>query len=238
MHFELLQQKFAREYGGLMFYKKYAINELIAQPLLSTEELRSKLPILVIENGSFPVKDMLIKNGFRIDIVKDLESYNALSSYKIILCDINDVGLHLGFQDGSGLMREIKRRSPLLPVVAYSDYDQPLAKGNLHKIIDGFAEKDSSLEDWIELLDEYMKNLIDPVVQWKKAREQLLARNATIHLVANLENEFVKKVQTKRLEELKEAKDYRDLPDELKPIIQGVVSSVIYDVIKLIIRGS
>lgn len=219
-----------------MFCKKFSINELITQQILSAEELRSKLPILVIEDGAFPVKEMLAKNGFKIDVIKDLDSYNSLSSYRVVLCDINGVGLQLGFQDGCGLMKEIKRRQPMLPVIAYSDYDQPLAKGNLHKVVDGFAEKDSSLEDWIELLDGYMKNLVDPVVQWKKARERLLERNATIHLVSNLESQFVQKVQNKTLSTLHEGKDYKLLPEELKPIIQGVASSVIYDVIKLVLR--
>ena len=81
---------------------------------LKTAELKFKkverkdVKIAIIDDDAFPYLSILTKHKFNIDTFKDVTNIESMSTYDIILCDIQGVGkeLNINYQ-GAYLLKEI-----------------------------------------------------------------------------------------------------------------------------------
>ena len=68
---------------------------------------------------------------------------------------------------------------------------------------DFIAPKDFALDDWINVLDDQIRQSIDPVCQWKKIFNYLVESDISTLTIAKIEDKFVSAVQKKNFDGLK-----------------------------------
>lgn len=152
---------------------------------------RSKVSVLVVDDNDFPYATSLKAKGFRIQYERDIDPAIACD-YDLILCDQYGVGKKMNSEaEGGSLARAIKSRYPLKYVVLYTSQTKMVGfdKGlkNLDDIV--FAGMDD--DDFEIKMDKWCRICINPVLQWKRLRSYLLDSGIGIHVVAELESEFV-----------------------------------------------
>lgn len=171
---------------------------------ISLQNLKKNTEILVIDDDEFIHLETLKASEYRIEHRQDINSLNDVAEYDIILCDIRGVGKFLNSEyQGAYLVKQIKDKYPNKIVIAYTanSYD-PKFEEFLH-YADAIFPKGTASEDWDSLLSKMLKELSDPVIQWKKTRSALLKANVPTITVAKYESEYVKAIKNNTFESLK-----------------------------------
>jgi len=174
---------------------KYNINDIKISETVRKEriyDLRKKTDVLVIDDEGFEPQRFLEQNHYRLTKKDDIENIRDVSEYSIILCDIRGVGRKLSESfEGAFVIKEIKDNYPEKAVIAYtaSQYDPNY---NLYlQRADVVLQKSISMEEWLDILDQYIFKVTDPVVQWKLLRDKLISIDVPLIDVAKLESAFV-----------------------------------------------
>lgn len=200
-------------------------------PESDIRKVRNSQKILIIDDQEFLYKQNLVDSyDFRITKINDLDNSAQASEYNIILCDIDGVGKKIGGEKGTGgdIIKELRKTFPLKTLLAYSGHSYSTKYNKYFSLADQVVEKDISLEDWVELLDNYCLKIVDPILQWKKTRNQLLECNLRLEIILNLEDLFVKSYKNKNeLEKMTSSKIVKNLDATAKSILNGLVVNVL-----------
>ena len=147
------------------YFIKYTIADLAentAVTMPGPRELRKRFDILIIDDEDFIIKKNLAENGFQIFQKQDIETLRDVEAYPIILCDIRGVGVKLEYQkEGAVLIREIKKLYPNKRVVAYTGSTYDTTYNEYLDFADTVISKGTSLDDWIQILDEQIRNCVN-----------------------------------------------------------------------------
>lgn len=189
-----------------VIYTLHQVSELYGFDLIkdiSDSKKRSRMEILIIDDDSFPFADNLRKIGFRLTEKKDIEDIQDVQPYQIVLCDINGVGKTISSShQGAYLSQQIKIKYPEKYVVVYSADPTKMESQKYLNSVDKNIPKGTSLEDWSEILDEAINELVDPVSVWKKTSLCLFRANVSTKDIAILEDRYVRKIKKKRYDEV------------------------------------
>jgi hypothetical protein len=211
-----------------LFYK--TISELNGETILqeiSVADLKMTTKILVIDDQEFDYFKDLQKYDFNIRWKEDLTELSDAAEYDIILCDIRGVGKFLNSKYvGANLIKELRVKYPNKIIVAYTaeTYEadfEPFLGFATHVIAKGTY----TIEAWVSLLEKYVKELADPVEQWKKTRKKLLDAGVSTIDIAKYESAYVKAVKRKEYESLK--KLYSSKKDAGSRIMLELISAII-----------
>lgn len=216
------------------FWKKtYRLADLnTAKNILSSTDLRKKVKVLIIDNDPFPKLENLRNNQFDIMQISDIEDFNAVVSYQIIICDIRGVG-HRFSQDmeGAYIAKTLRKQYPFKQIAVYSA-DSSYKIDSIDS--DGIKriKKDYDIETWCSCIDELIKKVADPKEVWKTTRDYLLNKEIPIDEVVNLESEYVDIC-------LNRPQDLTNFPktskvkinDDVRSIIQSMIAGVILNFI-------
>ena len=151
----------------------------------------------------------------------DIQSLTDVAGYDMILCDIRGVGkIFQSDYEGAYLVKQLKEKYPNKIVVSYTADSYNPKYENYLKYADAIVPKGTTLEDWDALLSQLIRDLANPVKQWKKTRKALFDANVATILVAKYENQFVKAVQKGNFESIK--KLYAQKDDSISEIMSGL----------------
>jgi hypothetical protein len=204
-------------------------------PTIDISKVREKQRVLVIDDSAFSNLENLKKNRYQIDHVSDLESITMVEGYTIILCDINGVGRKLGGKNGAHLISEIKKSFPLKPLIAFSSQTFSPEYNRYIRLADSFIKKDIDLETWIETLDDVSKNIVDPIYQWKRARNLLFDKGMRTKDILKLENLFVSSINDKeKLNQIATNSLVKMFAPDVRAIVQGLIANLIF---RLVVGG-
>jgi CheY-like chemotaxis protein len=133
-------------------------------PNLTSEEIRKRARILVIDDTEFFYLQLFKKDGYTIEKWNDIQDLQKLERgyYDIILLDIQGVGKEHSQEEGLGILKHLHQASPAQIIIAYSNADFSL------KYQDFFLMADSVLAK----SDDY--------VQFKRTLDQLLSKRFSI----------------------------------------------------------
>lgn len=210
------------------FAKKHKINRTQA-------DLRAAVKIAVIDDERFQPFANLKSYGYDVTLLPDISKISEVSGYEIVLSDLMGVGAHFDQSiGGASLIREIKTNYPTKIVIAYTG-----ARANAGEAIaakeycDHFLKKDADLTEWSEMLDAYVKQVVDPYVMWIRARDGLLDQEIDIRDIVKLEDAYVRSVlsQDEKFKPLKNALSKTNLSGHAKGIVQSLIASSIYGLI-------
>lgn len=209
----------------LIQYKLSDIAEVTALQQFNSSELRGKIDILIIDDEEFAAEQYLLKNGFRITHKTDVDTIRDVESYAVILCDIRGVGKKLGSaKEGAFIIKEIKARYPNKQVIAYTGSSYDPVYNDYMKFADNIISKGLPVDDWISVIDQQIKNAVDPHYQWECLRKYLLNCGVSTAYVAKLEDKYVKAIKNKDFKELSSLADNTN--EQARGVIIDFTSSV------------
>jgi hypothetical protein len=195
--------------------------------------LRESVPILVIDDQPFEPAVNLRNNHYQIHTRLDLNRVEEARDFPIVLCDLQGVGsqLHVEMQ-GAHLIREIKTHYPEKIVIAYSGIAKNVGMARTaQQYADSFLRKDENIDSWIELLDESIAKVSDPIYMWKSFRKRILDSGMTPMELAQLEDAFVNSLWDGR-QDVERSVQTRigsiGLQNDLRAVVTGCVSSLIF----------
>ena len=210
------------------------ISELNGDSILKSQDiskLKKLTEILVIDDNAFSYLNALKKYEFIIHQKEDLANLNDAEAYEIILCDIRGVGKFLESKyDGANLIKELKNKYPTKTIIAYTANDYDASFQEFLRYADRIVPKGTySLEDWVALLEQIIRENADPIKKWEKTRKQLLDAGVPTVDVAKYESEYVKAIKNgdfdsfKHLCEHKNTKGTHILTELLSSTIAKIV---------------
>lgn len=159
----------------------------------SVQEVRRSVRIVVVDDRDFAPLRNLQQNQFDITRLHDVETTELIQAYPVVLVDLQGVGTSMNpTLQGAHVIREIKAHYPEKYVIAYSGGAEPQLVAPAVETADKYTQKDTSIKDWCEILDEATRDVADPTRFWRKTRYRLLDEGATPYEVACLEDSFVR----------------------------------------------
>jgi DNA-binding NarL/FixJ family response regulator len=151
----------------------HKISEINGESILeeqSLTNLKKLTSILVVDDNEFSYLNALKKYEFNIVQKDDLNMLTDAEAFDVILCDIRGVGKFLESPyDGANLIKELKLKYPSKIIIAYTANDYDARFQEYLNYADKLIPKGTfSIEDWVSLLTQVLKESVDPVQQWKK----------------------------------------------------------------------
>ena len=216
-----------------MFRKLKSVKDLNLTGLKLQQIKRNQIPMLVIDDDKFEYQNILQNHDFSIKHIEDIDAIDFVHNYEIILCDINGVGKKFGSKfDGAHIISEIRKKYPFKYIIAYTGHTHdPSYTKHLRKA-DTVINKDISSDEWIEELDNAIKQTVNPINKWSRIRDFLIAHEIEIQTVAKLEDEYVRIILSgDDISNFPKKKTMNKLPDEVKDILMSFTTSIIFKLI-------
>ena len=218
-----------------MYYVKRQINILKSDMVLERiklNDLRRKSNLLIIDDDEFIPLEGLKNHGYYIQQKHDVQTLKDVEPYDVILCDVRGVGkfLHSKYE-GAYLAKQIKETYPSKIVLVYTANNYQADFEEYLKYADSIISKGTSIEDWSSILDEHLKNSVNPIIQWEKIRDALLKAGVTTIEVAKLEDRYVKAIQDKNFA------GFKNINKQKQPIVAKIINSLLESIIVKLITG-
>lgn len=220
------------------WFTRYDIHSLEAHyrssnALASLEEARKKVSICVIDDELFYQLPILQDHGFNIVQIGDPSSLAHIEKYDVIACDLRGVGEKFsGKLQGAAIIQEIKRARPEKYVIAYSgSFD----RSNMARVADDYADrkisKSADVEKWVSVLDQAVQVITNPVEKWTRVRVALVERKLSATTISRLEEAYCRAILKQKKSIFIKYVTRIELVDDIRPIIQGLISSAIWTAI-------
>ncbi|MDH1089233.1 hypothetical protein N5C79_22325 [Pantoea brenneri] len=195
-------------------------------------KLRKSFDIAVIDDLEFQNARILSRSGFSITEVGDIENLRTVEAYPIIICDIHDVGSSFGGdKEGAFVISEIRNAYPDKYIIAYTTKPTDFSYQEYIRKADISMPKASSIEQWVEKLDESIKIISDPISRWKRLRKQIMDSGTEIYEVFQLEQAYIKSIIEKDQSILQESNEKIELSDTTKEIISIFAKTALIEII-------
>lgn len=128
-------------------------------PDMPFEEIKKRARLLVIDDDPFAYLEIFQKNGYAIEQWTDVEDLNRLESgaFDLILLDVQGVGKKISpTEQGLGVLRHLRVKSPAQLVVAFSSADYSLKYQDFFALADRTLTKSADYVDFQRVVDELL----------------------------------------------------------------------------------
>jgi len=155
---------------------------------------RSNFSIIVIDNNdSYPIKQLLLNLDFVVTQFKDIENIKQLQPFDIIICDIREVGRAFDSKYGGAyIVKEISLNYPLKYIIICSGSTFKVDFNEYFQIADKSIKKGADLSEWSIILDKAIAELSSPIKIWERTRKYLLTCNISHKIINNIEQEYIR----------------------------------------------
>jgi CheY-like chemotaxis protein len=196
--------------------------------------------IAVVDDQHFAIKPALELLGYRVTELGDINTLDQLTSFEVVLCDIQGVGAKfLSEQQGAFVIKEIRRQFPEKYIVAFSgaSLGNPLFKQGASDS-DFSIRKDEDLDAWVQLLDDIVDQLLSPRNYWYRIRKILVSANLDTSSILDLEDAYVRALEDPGSDRI--MLNYRSKANALavSPEVKDAALRVVTSAILEAIRGS
>lgn len=198
----------------------------------SSRNNRELISICAIDDQPFAPLTNLNSYGYSIKQLSDIKRIDEVAQYNIILCDIIGVGMYFDKNlQGASIISEIKKEYPEKIVIAYTGAARnKLAAKQAELRADKILTKDTTIEKWIETLDFFIRDTIDPYRIWNKIRIRLIELEISTKDILIIEDAFVRSFEEKdkNFDALKKIISKSDLKSDARSIISSLIGSAIF----------
>lgn len=169
-------------------------------PKIRTENMRSSIKILIIDDEQFIKKEKLRNVGYNITETNDIASIDFVENFEIIICDIKGVGTQFdsSFQ-GAFLIDEIKKQYPDKYVILYTGQVLDASYNQFTKLCDNSIQKDATIDEWKKILDEAISIYTDPEKKLSLYKKILIEKNIDIKQIELFEKNYKKSFMKKNV---------------------------------------
>eukprot|EP01156_Anaeramoeba_ignava_P004941 Anaeramoba_ignava/a2393_9.p2 GENE.a2393_9~~a2393_9.p2 ORF type:complete len:218 (-),score=19.99 a2393_9:575-1228(-) len=210
--------------------KKYSLNDL--KKFKSEKIKRNEFKILIIDDKDLNYGSELSDHQYYFNHVHDIDSINYVSEYQIIICDIKGVGKKFNSKfEGAHIINEIDRQYPNKIKIAYTGNEFDIRYNQFFELCDAKIHKDDDFDTWIDILDDAINKVADPIDQWKRVRERLLNNDVPIFDIFCIEQDYIKSIVKKSEKYLKNSNSLNVLNDDLKQIVLSIFANGIFKLI-------
>lgn len=187
-----------------MRLKKYSIGDIklidsLFVPKRPIMDLRPNCKVAIIDDDiDGDVQELCKKltlNRFNVHYFPDIDDIDLLSTFHIIVFDIEGVGLKLGGNNGSHLIKEVHNKFPEKYLIVSSAQRFNPSFNKIIKLCNQSVDKNNDLENYLKMLDEGISELFDPVKQWKKIHKQLIDKSVPTKLILKIEDQYVRAIK-------------------------------------------
>jgi CheY-like chemotaxis protein len=128
-------------------------------PTFTSDEIRKRARLLVIDDGEFPYQGLFKRDGYAIDKWNDVENLSILErgAFDIILLDIHGVGSKESKEQGFGVLKHLRAATPAQIVIAYSNSDWSLKYQEFFDLADAKLDKRSDYVDFKKVVDDQLR---------------------------------------------------------------------------------
>lgn len=127
-------------------------------PRPNHEEIVRRARILVIDDGEFPYMPLFERDHYTIRQWNDVTDLSALETgeFDLILLDLIGVGRAESADEGFGVLKHIREKSPAQIVVAYSNDDLSLAYQPFFRNADAVLHKTTDYVEFKRVVDDLL----------------------------------------------------------------------------------
>jgi hypothetical protein len=197
-------------------------------------EMRKKFKVLFIDDKELSIIDTLKNDsGYDVKYKKDgLDNIYDANIYDIILCDLQGVNAKSPYE-GASLIKDLRMMYPNKQLILYTAGN--LSNDQLELIqeySDKRVQKGQSKETWEMILDESIREIIDPCKSWGKTKKYLEKIGVKTKDIAIFEDIFVRSYQNGKIPDRKQMiaifgkyKKFEEYEKILLPIIKSVIGA-------------
>jgi hypothetical protein len=127
-------------------------------PSISTDEIRKRARLLVIDDQPFPYEALFQRDGYNLEKWDDVERLTDIETgnYDLVLLDMQGIGRSESAEQGFGLLKHLKERCPTLIVVAYSNADWGLKYQKFLRLADAVLPKSADYVEFKHRVDDLL----------------------------------------------------------------------------------
>lgn len=175
------------------FETEYSLSKLKDLDVKRLVDAHKKFQIAVIDDMNFPYTAILKKRGYWLDFRGNLDNVENLSTYPIVVCDIQGVATSV-FPEGQGLQlcKEIRKKFINKYIIIYSSSSIPIENANFAFYVDRVVPKDASIDYWDNVLSKGIDEVSSPYKTWIKIRNYLSREEISTKQILRCEEKYIK----------------------------------------------
>lgn len=130
----------------------------------SLEEIKKRAKILVIDDSEFAYAPLFKRDGYTIEKWDDVEKLEQLENnyFDLILLDIQGVGQNESEEEGFGILKHIREKSPAQIVIAFSNADWSLKYQGFFDLADSKLAKSQDYVEFKRIVDNLLTHRFNP----------------------------------------------------------------------------
>ncbi len=208
--------------------KPHSIFDLNGHFETDVNKNRKETSIGIIDDEIFPKTNTLRNHDFNIRELGDINDIKATLAYQIVLCDIKGVGKSFGSVfEGGHIIEEIHKYYPNKVIIAYTGERLDPTYNKYLSIADQILSKDTKDDEWINILDDALEIVHNPIEQWRKARKRLLELSISSNDLMRVEDIFVES-HLKKSNLFEKNKYVNIMKSDIKAVILNIAASFIF----------
>lgn len=214
----------------LKFGKRYKLDDLNSIGISGSDnrDERSKIKIAIIDDEDIPFLNSLRNSGYNIQHYRDVDNFNMLSDYQIVISDIDGVGQSFSSEyQGAYIIKELKRLFPDKYLIAMSSKIYNLSFTEILSNADVKINRDVNVDIVSEKLNLAIKEISSVKNRWLRVRAQLINEHfIDLYDVWSMEQDVIKSILTK---------ENKIDSDKIVKLFGSVVSGVVVNFISGVI---
>ncbi|MEI7180399.1 hypothetical protein WCT65_15190, partial [Pectobacterium carotovorum] len=136
---------------------------------------RRNIKIAIIDDEEIPFLDSLKNSGFNIKHYRDIDNFDMLSDYQIIISDIDGVGKSFSSEyQGAYILKEIKKLYPDKFLIAMSSKIYNISFSEILESADIKINRDVTVDTVGDKIDIAMNAVSSVKKRWLRVRKQLI----------------------------------------------------------------
>lgn len=191
---------------------------------------RANIKIAIIDDMDVPYLDSLQRSGYNVRHYRDIEDFDMLKSYSVIVCDIKGVGKKFRSRlEGAYIIKEARQLYPEKYIIAMSSAVYKINVAKIIEVADDKIIRDTDLDRVINSISKAVDTMRSNKLRWLRLRDNLLnVHNMDLHDVWGIEQDFIASMLRKDKSKLENSKAVAHANDIVKGLLVNFISGIIF----------
>lgn len=191
---------------------------------------RNNIKIAIIDDMEVPYLESLRKSGYNIRHYKDIEDFDMLKAYSVIVCDIKGVGKHFGSKlEGAYIIKEVRKLYPEKYIIAMSSAVYKINVAKVIGVADDKIVRDTDLDRVSNSIDSAVNTMRSNRLRWLRLRDNLMnTHSVDLYDIWLIEQDFIAAMLKKDKTRLEKSKAINHVNDMVKGLLVNFISGIIF----------
>lgn len=209
--------------------KRYFLSE-IQSSNNNLDYERRNLKIAIIDDMDVPYLDNLRNNGFNVTHHRDIDNFEIMQIYPIIICDIKGVGKKFGSsKEGAHVIGEIRRLYPDKYIIAMSSVVYNIDWVKSLEVADDKIMRDSDVNKVLDAINKAIDIMKCNKQRWLRVRDNLINEHEIdLFDVWKIEQDFIKTALSKNNNIFKNSPSVNNMSDIVKGLLINFITGLVF----------